>query len=246
MIDVTFDFTTDSPGYWDGFWEKNELLGCNGADPDKDSPTLRRYHRLLWSRELPCGEVMELQEGKSQYYLKWKDFYFSSDSIIVEFRYYNYIHMVEQIKQRLPDYRAFFEDVLRKSYTIGGMIIFPQHRNSMNQMRGMNRKISDRWDLTLECIRRYYNGEESPLSKVIESDKPFYDLFVDFKGYVDFFFLQDSVSDDYSSVDIWCGEGDFSGSGLPKTVDDYFLFIDRELEFLKKRNDRIGAFGKTL
>ncbi len=50
MIDTTFDFTTDSPGYWDGFWEKNELLGCGGSDPDIASPTLRRYHRLFWSR----------------------------------------------------------------------------------------------------------------------------------------------------------------------------------------------------
>lgn len=246
MIDVTFDFTTDSPGYWDGFWEKNDLLGGAGSDPDEKSPTLKRYHRLLWSRRLPCGEVMELQEGKSSYYLKWKDFYFGSDSIIVEFRYYNYIHMIEQVKQRLSDYRAFYEDQIRKSYTIGGMIIFPQHRNSMNQMRGMNRKISDRWDLTLECIRRYYSGEESPLSKVIESDKAFYDLFVDFKGYVDFFFLQDSVSADYSSVDIWCGEGDFSGSGLPATVDEYFLFIEREMEFLKRRNARIEEFSRLL
>ena len=33
-------------------------------------------------------------------------------------------------------------------------------------------------------------GEESPLSKVIEGDKAFYDLFIDFKGYVDFFFCR--------------------------------------------------------
>lgn len=47
--------------------------------------------------------------------------------------------------------------------------------------------ISDRWDLTLECIRRYYNGEDSPLYNVFLNDKAFFDLFVDFKGYVDFF-----------------------------------------------------------
>ena len=75
-------------------------------------------------------------------------------------------------------------------------MIFPKHPSSMNQNKGTNRKISDRWDLTLECIRRYYNGEESPLYKTINRDKEFYDLFVDFKGYVDFFFLQDCVSED--------------------------------------------------
>jgi len=27
MIDVGFDFTSDSPGYWDKFWENNDGLG---------------------------------------------------------------------------------------------------------------------------------------------------------------------------------------------------------------------------
>ena len=64
MIDVSFDFTTDSRGYWDGFWEKNEGLGYGGADPDKDSPTLRTYHQVLWSKKLPNGEFLNLEKGK--------------------------------------------------------------------------------------------------------------------------------------------------------------------------------------
>ena len=114
----------------------------------------------------------------------------------------------------------------------------------MNQQRGMNSLIADRWDLTLECIRRYYAGQESPLYKTLQSDKGFYDLFVDFKGYVDFFFLQDCVSHDYSKVDIWMGDTSFKKSGLPKTVDEYFEFIRREHEFLDKRNARIAEYCK--
>ena len=68
---------------------------------------------------------------------------------------------------------------------------------------------------------------------MIESDKAFYDLFVDFKGYVDFFFMQDCVSEDYSSVDIWMGDASFKENGLPKTVEDYFKF---------KRNQRIQEY----
>ena len=48
MIDITFDFRSDS----------------KGKDPDAYSPTLNAYHRALWSKELPNGEVMELQSGR--------------------------------------------------------------------------------------------------------------------------------------------------------------------------------------
>ena len=102
----------------------------------------------------------------------------------------------------MPDYKAYYEEFIRGAYTIGGAIIFPKHRGSMNQNRGTNKLISDRWDLTMECIRRYYAGEDSPLSDTLERDRYFFDLFVDFKGYTEFFFLQDCVSEDYSEVDV--------------------------------------------
>ena len=70
----------------------------------------------------------------------------------------------------------------------------------------------------------------------------FYDLFVDFKGYVDFFFLQDCVSEDYSSVNIWMGDASFRKSGLPETVEDYFNFLLKEHIFLDKRNLRIQEY----
>ena len=84
---------------------------------------------------------------------------------------------------------------LHRSYTIGGEMIFPKHTNSINQTRGTNPQICDRFDLTLECIRRYYRGEDSPLFSVLSTDKNFFDLFIDFKGFVDFFMLQDLVSE---------------------------------------------------
>ncbi len=243
MIDVTFDFTTDSPGYWDGFWEKNAGLGYGGSDPDNASPTMHRYHKILWSRPLPNGEVMDLKMGSGPYYLTWKDFRFGSDSIIVSFRYQKYKYMMDQVAERVGDFETYFEDLIRRAYTIGGTIIFPKHPSSMNQNKGTNSLISDRWDLTLECIRRYYNGQDSPLYSTIVGDRKFYDLFIDFKGFVDFFFLQDCVSDDYSQVDIWCEDAEFVEYGLPKTVDEYFEFINKEFIFLDKRNKRIAEFA---
>ena len=244
MIDVQFDFTSDSPGYWDGYWDRNDGLGYGGSDPDNASPTLQRYHQILWSKKLPNGEIMDLKTGSGPYYLTWKDFRFASDAIIVSFRYQKYRYMIDQVIEKVSDYKSYYEDMTRRAYTIGGTIIFPKHPSSMNQNKGTNALISDRWDLTLECIRRYYSGEDSPMYNTIVKDKDFYDLFVNFKGYVDFFFLQDCVSDDYSCVDIWCGSSDFSESGLPKTIDDYFEFIDKEFVFLNNRSRRIKEYSE--
>ena len=242
VIDTSFDFTSDSPKYWDGFWKKNDGLGCGGSDPDNASPTLQKYHKKLWSKELPNGEFMDLKMGSGPYYLTWKNFRFGSDAIIVSFRYKKYKYMINQVFASVPDYKKYFEDIIRRAYTIGGMIIFPKHPSSMNQNKGTNMLVSDRWDLTLECIRRWYNGENSPLYETIERDKDFYNLFVNFKGFVDFFFLQDCVSDDYAKVDIWCGNANFKESALPKTLEHYFEFINKEFDFLNKRNARIKGY----
>lgn len=242
MIDVNFDFTSDSKGYWEDYWLRNDGMGAGKSDPDNASPTLQEYHRILWSRKLPNGELLDLKKGYGPNYLTWNGVRFGSDSIIVSFRYKKYRQMIDLVKRKLPDYKKFYEDFTHKSYTIGGMIIFPKHHGSMNQNRGTNPFISDRWDLTLECIRRYYAGETSPLYDTIVQDADFYSLFVDFTGYVDFFFLQDCVCDNYSAVDIWCGDSSFSGSGLPETIDEYLGFIQKEMDFLNNRNKRIKSF----
>ena len=94
-------------------------------------------------------------------------------------------------------------------------------------------------------IRRYYCDETSPLSDVLESDRAFFDLFVDFKGYVDYFFFQDCVNEDYSAVKIWHGKGDFSENPLPETVEDYLAWIEKEMIFLDQRNKRIVDYVRS-
>ena len=147
---------------------------------------LQEFHCSLWSRRLPNGQDMQLTKGIGSNYLTWNGFRFGSDSIIVSFRYNRYKDIIEQVKEKVSDFKAFYEDYIHKAYTMGGMIIFPKHSNSMNQCRGTNKLISDRWDLTLECIRRHYAGEKSPLSYVTDSDKQYYELFVDFRGVCEF------------------------------------------------------------
>ena len=239
IIDSSFDFTTDTPGFWDGFWQKKDGLGIGGSDPDLYSPTLQKYHQVLWSRRLPNGEVMRLKTGFGPYYLTWKDHRFGSDSIVTSFRNSRCKELVREVSEVFPDYISFVEDYVHKAYTIGGSIIFPKHRNSINQQRGCNYLIGDRWDLTLECIRRFYKDEDSPLFNTLTADKPFFDLFVDFKGYVDFFYLQDCVADDYCSVRIWMGKGNFSESPYPQSIEQYLDWVRKQLDFVAMRNKRI-------
>ena len=154
-IDVYFDFTSDSVGYWNNFWDNNDGLGAGNCDPDAASKTLQQYHRLLWSKELPCGEKMDLSMGTGSSYLSYKSFRFGSDSITASFRYKKYKYMIDEVAAFLPNYKSYVENYLRNAYTIGGMIIFPKRMGGINQSRGCNKKIIDRWDLTLECIRLY-------------------------------------------------------------------------------------------
>ena len=217
-------------------------MGAGNCDPDSASKSLQKVHQFLWSRTLPNGDNTCLKCGSGAGYLTWKDFRFGSDSIITSFRYPKNKSLIDAVFRTLPDYKAFFESYTHKSYTIGGSIIFPKHRGSINQKRGTNPLISDRWDLTLECIRRFYLGEDSPLYSTLEKDKAFFNLFMDFKGYVDFFFLQDCVSQDYSSVKIWLGKGDFKESPLPSTVEEYLAWIETELAFVEKRNRQITEY----
>lgn len=106
-IDVTFDFTSDSVGHWEDYWNRNYGMGAGKTDPDICSITLQIYQKTLWSRVLPNGEIMNLKIGKGSNYLTWKDFRFGSDSITASFRYKKYLYMIEQVMQKVGDYKKF-------------------------------------------------------------------------------------------------------------------------------------------
>ncbi len=221
-IDITFDFQTDS----------------ENKDPDSASKTLRAYQQLLWSKRLPNGEMMQLDICKG--YLKWNDMWFGSDSITASFLHYRF-PLKELVESTIPNFKEFKKDYCHKTYTIGGEIIFPMVRWSMNQARGCSVKICDRWDLTLECIRRYYAGESSPLDKALAKSSEFFDKFVDFKGYVDFFLLQDCVDDNYN-VKFWLDTPLFVSMPMPKNMDEYYMWINSQLDFVAKRGQRIAEY----
>jgi len=81
-IDTSFDFRTDTPP---------------GLDPDARSPTLRPYHKFLWSQVLPGGTRFALDDTKRGGYLyhhsELSEFWLSSDSVIPSFTRWGFAAM---------------------------------------------------------------------------------------------------------------------------------------------------------
>lgn len=226
-IDIEFDFRTDTPA---------------GKDPDSFSPKLRSYHKLLWSKPLPNGKLFELVDTKDKAYLyhhsELGEFFLSSDSAIHTFsRWASMAFIISQVNNK--DIETF----RRLAYTMGSMMIFPGNRidgkATINGARGFHPLIKDRIDLTLECIKRYYNDEGSPLYETLFRYKDFFALFDNFKGYVDFFLLQDLVSKDYSEVAFFMPFENFKTPAVPKTFEAYCAYKDIAMGFVKKRSQRI-------
>src|SRR5665648_558499 len=109
FIDTSFDFRADS----------------HGKDPDAHSPTLRRYHRFLWSKPLPIGRPFDLSDTDPHVYLYHHSelgrVFLSSDSVIP-----TYTRRLNHITALFPEEEnKAFESI---SYTIGGMMVFPGNR----------------------------------------------------------------------------------------------------------------------
>jgi hypothetical protein len=228
MIDTTFDFRSDTP---------------LGKDPDTWSPTLCKYHSLLWSKRLPNGAVLDLSYGKAPFYHYHNsdlgEFWLSSDAVIPSFQYLPHIEELVS-KEDLTEFETI-------GYTIGGMIVFPgkkiEGKMTINGARGFHRSIKDRFDLTVECIRRHYLREWSPLGAVLDRYSDFFGLFDDFRGYVEFFLLQDMVTDDFSAVKFSMPfDGLFDGfdqSPIPLTNEAYLAYKQNAIAFIEARNQRI-------
>jgi hypothetical protein len=228
QFDVSFDFRSDTPGY-------------PKSDPDLHSPTLRKYHRLLWNKSLPNGTDFQLLDTTPGVYLHHRshlgEFWMASDTVIPTFRKER--RLLEVFAQ-IPDELSEF---MRIGYTIGGMMLFPGNRierkMTINGARGFHPLIKDRFDLTVECIRRHYLGEDSPLASVLERYADFFGLFGNFQEYIEFFLLQDLVTTDFSSVKFFAQFDDFNASPVPAGIDAYRTYQRHATRFIEARNWRI-------
>ena len=228
-IDINFNVYSDTP---------------KGKDPDSYSPTLRKYHKNLWSKKLPNGSLFKLNETipmRLHHKSELGEFVLSSDSIANTYSSIKSTHnIIKNIKEEE------IEKFVSLCSTIGGYIIFPSERinNQMtiNGARGINKKIRDRFDLTLECIRRYYREEDNPLNETLKRYSSFFKLFVNFQSYVDFFLLQDLVDNNYSEIKYFIPFKSFEESPLPDDTNHYKLYKENLSIFVVSRNERIKNF----
>jgi hypothetical protein len=237
LIDTSFDSRKDTPGY-------------PKRDPDAYSPTLRRYHKLLWSKPLPGGAHFDLDDTRRDAYLHHGStlgqFFLASDSVIPSFTRWGFAAAHPELFSAEVN-----EAFMAIGYTIGGMMVFPGYQVdrkwTINQARGCLSRISDRLDLTLECIRRHYLGLDDPshLGVTLKRYGEFFALFEDFRGYVDFFLLQDLVTDDYSAVTFCMPFDDFKTPSVPKDFDTYVEYRRRSIEFIEARNRRIDRYAAS-
>jgi len=232
MIDTTFNMYSDA----------------TGVDPDATSPTLRRYHKLLWSKSLPCGALFDLHDDDSDYYLYHNSslghFALGSDAITHSYRNHT---KKKWLTSQIP---KEVQELFDAGSTIGGYIIFPNIKidgcPTPNQARGSFSLIDDRFDLTLECIKRFYFADKtSPLAETLKTYGAFFRLFETFEGYIQFFLLDDLI-DDQGRVKFYLPFDDFQSAPKFRDANDYLAYKNGVESFIKSRNQRIEEYAKKL
>ena len=230
-VDTSFDVRTDAAG----------------RDPDSHSAALRGFHRALWSKPLPRGATFDL-DGDLRHESTLGTFQLASDAITNTYSMRDRPRALVEARTGVPQHEidAFYD----LGCTVGAYTVFPRpvHANgrrriSINQARGMHPRIGDRFDLTLECIRRHYLGMAHPLEPAFVWYRDFFDLFDDFPGYVRFFLLEDLVTDDFAAVRFLIDFDGFQRTPLPlRSADEYRTYMDRSMDFVRARNSRVDRY----
>lgn len=239
------------------FCETRVAYPGRDEDPDGVHSRLRESHRLLWSKPLPGGQVLELSSRRWSDYLKVEGlpggWTVGSDNFAT-----THANALPTLSRGLD---RFTDGHLCDLCTIGGYIVFPNQlaqqlptsanlvarRWSVNQARGMEPRISDRFDLTLEAIRLFYQGTvlrtANPIGDVLEAYRWWFDLFGvgadGFLEFADFFFLTPML-DSEGRVKSFGSLGLSFERALPKDDEAaYRAYIADELAFVRRRNELI-------
>jgi len=194
---------------------------------------------------LPDGKTFDLCDNKNGAYLYHKselgEFFLGSDAITHSYKNHKRKNWI--IKQIPKEVNELFN----AGSTIGAYIIFPNNRingnHTINQARGVNSLIDDRFDLTLECIRLFYLGQKSPLYDTLLRYKNFFDLFGNFINYIQFFLLEDML-DENKKIKFYLPFDNFETRPIFFDTDEYLLYKNRVINFIRSRNKRIENYIK--
>lgn len=243
------------------FWQKDEAVRDNKLcfyklpkeDPDSKSSDLYEYHHKLWNREPMQG----LKKMKKK--LKFGDITLSADNFGAlyrnKYKQLKKIEGMEQAQKSKPQLK----------YLIGGSLIFPRLKGGINPSRGINKSVRDRVDITLEYIRLFYEKpdykSENQLWKSLNNpiNKKFFSLFRQgksgFKNYINFFFLNDFVTNDYKVKNLFSSPKDFENDvgvlkseillnteNLPKSSTEWLNLYTNLSTCIKKRTERIRDY----
>ena len=235
-------------------------------DTDTTNPELYNAIAKLWDR----GQLAGIRaNGCELFYVDAQTgarYTFGSDCMINLYTDYDETgggpaelrNALKQIKQQ-SEIVANYD----KYYPIGASIIFPRNCDkfprinwdTINTARGRRRIIGDRIDLTMECIRLYYKGQESPLSDIFNDkiNQWFLGLFGSFAEYTEFFMLNDLI-DANGNVKFFlpfdCFQKTESGWSLvcngkerqhayPISDQEWWTLFNNEISFMNARSTRI-------
>ena len=96
--------------------------------------------------------------------------------------------------------------------------------------------------LTRTEIRLFYAGQQSPLYDTFLRYKNFFDLFYNFKGYVNFFLLNDLV-DENENVRFYLPFDNFKTKPTFTDVEEYLVYKKNVTDFINERNKRIDNYA---
>ena len=267
------------------YYNKNNPDERSLPDPDAYSEKLYKFHKFLWNKREQRSVEVKWKNYIPAYELNDETFRLGSDSIINIYWHRTSVDMpdkniknnrsalegkIGELENSKDDrenkrfysehyslYKEFIWHYLQYANTIGGFVVFPRHENpTINTKRGFG-KIGDRFDLTLECIKRYYKDKErsktnyNPVfstlnNEHIEEDKYFFGMFKTFENYAKFFCLSGErnwVNENGQVLNLFDNTSldnyDFSQEPLPTKADQWWTFYDNIMKRLDARNKQI-------
>ncbi len=192
---------------------------------------------------MPNGNLFEIFDNHNGAYLYHKsglgEFFLGSDAITHSYRNHK---RKQWLTQQIP---SEVKELFDTGSTIRAYIVFPNNRidgnHTINQARGVSSLIDDRFDLTLECIRLFYFGQNNPLYDTLLRYHKFFDLFDDFMGYIHFFLLDDLIDED-NRIKFYLPFDGFKTSPIFSDINQYLLYKKAVTNFVKARNKRIEDY----